>query len=570
MNASSEYVPDLEQPDTSGGLAEQLEAIRRRIWPMLIAFGLILAAAIATALLWPPTYRSMGTILIEQQEVPLDFVRSAVSSYADERVQVISQRVMTMANLQEIIEKYKLYADKRNEWTREQMIGQMREDVQLKMISADVVNPRAGSTTKATIAFEVGFESRSPDQAAKVANDLVTLYLRENLETRKQLAASTTQFLAEESERLRSSVAQIEERIATFKEQHYDNLPEFAGTNQSLIGQTQAEVREVESRIQSLDQQVVMLDTQLAQIDPRMPVVTDEGKAVQSQGERLRLLREQYFAQLADYTPKHPSVAALKREIYSLELQAGGGSAALQLIEDIESTITRLAEARRKDPVDAAEVAQLESRVAQLGQQLKAMPTQARTRSTSTAPDNPAFVQLSAQKQTMLAERGSLTGRRADLQSRLNELQMRQTQLPAVERDYSALQRELQGEQTKYAEVRQKLMEAQLAQNLETEQKGERFTLIEPPVVPQEPVRPDRRALFIVGLLLAIAAAVGIMLLLEMLDTRIRGRRQIVRLVGVPPLAIIPWVGHDEDSKKSPVKRLRRRKRPPKAEPQAA
>ena len=72
-------------------------------------------ALLAAALLWPATYRSEGTILIEQQEVPLDFVRSAVSSYADERVQVISQRVMTSANLLDIIEKYKLYGDERED-----------------------------------------------------------------------------------------------------------------------------------------------------------------------------------------------------------------------------------------------------------------------------------------------------------------------------------------------------------------------------------------------------------------------------------------------------------------------
>ena len=84
-----------DRPEEGLDLAAQLEAVRRRIWPMLIAFVLVFGIASAVALLWPATYRSMGTILIEQQEVPLDFVRSAVTSYADERVQVISQRVMT-------------------------------------------------------------------------------------------------------------------------------------------------------------------------------------------------------------------------------------------------------------------------------------------------------------------------------------------------------------------------------------------------------------------------------------------------------------------------------------------
>ena len=176
-----------DRPEEGLDLAAQLEAVRRRMWPMLIAFVIVLAAAAAAALFWPPTYRSMGTILIEQQEVPLDFVRSTVTSYADERVQVISQRVMTSSNLLEIIEKHKLYANDRESMTREALIERMREDIKLQMISANVLDPRGGAK-KATIAFSVGFENESPDVAARVANEVVSLYLKENIEYRGEEA----------------------------------------------------------------------------------------------------------------------------------------------------------------------------------------------------------------------------------------------------------------------------------------------------------------------------------------------------------------------------------------------
>ena len=71
------------------------------------------------ALAWPPTYRSTGTILIEQQEIPTDLVRSTVTSYADERVQIISQRVMTTQNLLEIIRRYELYQGLQKRESRE-------------------------------------------------------------------------------------------------------------------------------------------------------------------------------------------------------------------------------------------------------------------------------------------------------------------------------------------------------------------------------------------------------------------------------------------------------------------
>ena len=204
MDRAGDDIAGGERPEEGLNLAAQFEALRRRIWPMLGVFVTVLVAAIAAAMLWPATYRSMGTILIEQQEVPLDFVRSAVTSYADERLEVISQRVMTSSNLLDIIEKHNLYADERGEMTREQLVERMRANVQRDMISADVIDPRGGGARKATIAFAVGFESDSPQVASRVANDLVTLYLQKNIETRKQLAAGTTSFLTEEAEKMRA------------------------------------------------------------------------------------------------------------------------------------------------------------------------------------------------------------------------------------------------------------------------------------------------------------------------------------------------------------------------------
>lgn len=537
--------PDREEEGLD--LAAQLEALRRRIVPMLVVFAAVLAAATAAALLWPPTYRSMGTILIEQQEVPLDFVRSAVTSYADERVEVISQRVMTSTNLLDIIEKHNLYAADRDNMTRDQLVARMREDVQREMISAEVLDPRAGRATQATIAFAVGFESRSPELASRVANDIVTLFLQKNIETRKQLAAGTTDFLAEETEKLRLRIGEIEQRIADFKEKNYERLPEFSQSNAQMLSNASQEVRDVDGRLQALNQQIGFLDSQLAQLDPRMPAVTESGRTILSPAERLRAVREQYVGQLALYTPRHPSVASLKREIYGLELQAGGGSAATAVLDRLEQGYADLAAARSQQPPDDAEVQRLERQVGDLAAELKNMPISGgRSGVSATAADNPAYVSIQAQRQNAVTERAMLTARRSELTARIADLERRQLETPAVERDFNALQRELESEQTKYADVRQKLLEAQLAQNLEIEQKGERFTLIEPPLQPQEPIKPNRPAIFALGLLAALAAAIGLMVLLELLDTRIRGRRQVVDLVGVAPLAIIPWVADDE------------------------
>src|SRR5690242_9057122 len=144
---------------------------RRRVLVILLAVAFI-GTALAIALLLPPQYRSTGTILIEQQEVPADLVRSTVTAYADERLQVINQRVMTSQNLLDIIRRYSLYADRQGKDTREELVKRMREDIGLKMIHADVIDPRSGTPRQATIAFSLSYSSRMPEHAVKVANEL--------------------------------------------------------------------------------------------------------------------------------------------------------------------------------------------------------------------------------------------------------------------------------------------------------------------------------------------------------------------------------------------------------------
>src|SRR5580700_2651560 len=95
--------------DKPQGLQGYAKIASRRRKSMLLAFVIGMAATLTLAFMLPASYRSSGTVLIEQQEMPTDLVRSTVTSYADQRVQVISKRVMTTATLLDIIKRYNLY-----------------------------------------------------------------------------------------------------------------------------------------------------------------------------------------------------------------------------------------------------------------------------------------------------------------------------------------------------------------------------------------------------------------------------------------------------------------------------
>src|SRR5690606_14880367 len=137
----------------------------------------------------------------------------------------------------------------------EMLLQRMRDDIKFSMISADVVDPRLGRPTKATIAFSVSYDSRSPQLAAKVANEITTLYLNENLESRKESTDNAALFLTAESERLSAQIAELESKLAVFKESYANSLPELMSMNLQFMSRAEEELRDTDTRLRALDQQ---------------------------------------------------------------------------------------------------------------------------------------------------------------------------------------------------------------------------------------------------------------------------------------------------------------------------
>lgn len=537
--------PKDEKPIT---LARVLDSLRRRWSSAVAVLGGGLALTLALALLLPPTFRSTGTILIEQQEVPQDLVRSTVTSYADQRVQVISQRVMTTQNLLDIVRRHDLYPDLIKSETRERIIEEMRQDIRFEMLSADVIDPRSGLPRKATIAFSVSYEHRSPDLAMKVANELTTLYLNENLTSRARLAQDTAAFLTTEGDRLQRTIDELERKLATFKEANVAQLPEMASLNMQLLDRTEQELRNAETELRSLAQQRTYLEAQLAQLRPNSVYLSDTGERILSPEDRLKMARSELAAARARYSPDHPDIARLEREISGM--QGAAPSAASADRNDLQRQLVelrgQLSVARDRYAAEHPDVRQLERGVAELEAQLARAPNVRGDAFTEDA-DNPAYIQIRAQLEAAVNDQLALRGKVAQLRAKSEDYQRRLALSPALEREYRELSRDYENAQLRYREVRAKQMEAQLAENLEADRKGERFSLIEPPLVPESPASPNRLAILVLGFILSLALGAAAVAIAEVLDTSFRGRADVLDVLAVPPLALIPRIVTAED-----------------------
>ncbi len=521
--------------------------LQRRRWSFLLPAIVVLAASMAVAFGLPSVYRSKATILVEQQDIPADLVQSTVTSYAGERIELVSQRVMTTENLGRIIEQHDLYPELRANFGLPTAVAQMRTDTAREMITAQFSDPRSGRPTSTTIAFSVAFESPSPVLAQKVTEDIASLYLEENLRERTRTAQESTSFLAQESSKLGAEIEALEERISRFKEQYGDRLPEVMRLNLEIMQRTEERLRSTAQEIRTLEEQAIYLSSELAQIDPYAAVYSATGARVMSPADRLKALEAEYVGIASRYSSSHPDRAKLEREMASLRAIVGGGDS-----RDLRSRLgeqqSELNALRDRYSSEHPDVKRLEREIQATRQRLASGGQQSGGSQVADA-DNPAYIQIQARLSAADANLASLRRTQAELQDDLKEYERRILESPQIEQEYNRLLRAQVNLVDAYNEINAKLNTARIAETLETESRGERFSLLEPPYVPTTPYRPDRIAILFFGFVLAIGGGVGNLAFREATDQRLYGARALQAMTGEPPLALIPLIMTDEDRK---------------------
>jgi len=521
--------------DQNFSLADYLDILKRRKWQFIAPSVLLSVVAVLVAVSLPAIYRSSATILIEQQEIPTDLVQTTVTSYADQRIQMISQRVMTRDTLSKLIERFDLYPDIPHDIGMGSAVERLRNNIALDTISAEVGNPRGAKET--TIAFSLSFDHESPTVAQQVTSSLVSLFLTENFEQREAAVTETTRFLRGEADKLGEQVATLEVKLAAFKEEHSDTLPEFASINREMMARTESRLRDNAQSLQNLEQQKLYLESELSLRE------STRGKDGQTNNPirlRLQQLEVQYAEAITRYSPTHPDRARLEREISTLRDMVGPLSQA-DLEYKLALMSTELTELRNRYSDNHPNVIALRDTIKATRKQLIESDRRG-TEERLPIADDPASVQLRTRLEAVQSEIGSLKQTRTQLEKELVKYEERVKATPKIEAQYRAITRDYDNAMHKYQELRDKVLQAELAQSLETNRKGERFTLIEPPLVSEQPIKPNRRAILLLGFILSIAAGVGHVALREALDKGIYGTRGLCEATRLPILGSVPYI----------------------------
>ena len=190
------------------------EVFKRRWAYFFVPFVFIASVGAGVALLWPATYLSEGKILVQSQQIPTELVRPTVTSAAQERIQVIQQRTMTRDNLVAIADKFQLFPDKRTLMSVTELVALIRNRPRLSRSTFNWTSSNDQRQQNPTIVFSVGFEYSDPATASRVANELMTRILNEDLRDRTSRATDTTKFLAREVQKLQADNAALDSKIA--------------------------------------------------------------------------------------------------------------------------------------------------------------------------------------------------------------------------------------------------------------------------------------------------------------------------------------------------------------------
>jgi uncharacterized protein involved in exopolysaccharide biosynthesis len=227
---------------------------------------------VAGVLLWPPTYLSEGKILVQSQLIPSELVRSTVTNAAQERIQVIEQRTMTRDNLIAIVDKFRLFPDKRTLMTVAELVELMKKQTKIAPVDLGLDFKQRMRAENPTIVFSVGFEYGDGATASAVANELMTRILSEDLRDRTSRATDTTKFLTREVQRLQAENSALDAKITQLRLAQGKPATASATDTPSTLSQLKAELiqrsalySEKHPMIQSLKRQIEALEKAASQ-----------------------------------------------------------------------------------------------------------------------------------------------------------------------------------------------------------------------------------------------------------------------------------------------------------------
>ncbi len=489
-----------ERPDVE----RYLDIIRRRYLHLLLPFFLTWLIVWGSSWFLQPLFKSSTQILVEQPTMPSNYVAPNVSENLQNRLQSITQQILSPTRLLLIIDKLHLYGGSQDSSADDKRVARLRKDISIDLV-------RDARNNEIT-AFKVSYSAPDPRIAQQVTTELTNLFINENNKVRQEQSEGTTKFIEDQLEAARVELTQQEEKVKAFEGGHQGILPSQATSNLTILGGLQTQLQNEQDSLNQSKQQRVYLQALIDQNRSARGSLKADGTptGLVEVDQQLARLRGELVDLSSRYTDEYPDVIKLKEQISKTE----------KVRKDLI--------AAPKKPVD-----------------------EATARDTDGLETNAPLAQLQGQLKANQLEISNREHRIDELQGRINEYQARLNAAPATEQQFAEVTRGYDQSKSIYDDLLKKKNASEMATSMEQLQEGEHFTVLDPPSLPVKPDFPNRLKFCGIGLGLGLFVGAIVVVGFEFADDRLHSETDLKALLPMTILSEIPEVVQPSDEARS-------------------
>jgi len=303
----------------------------------------------------------------------------------------------------------------------------------------------------------------------------------------------------------------------------------------SMMDRTESQIASNDMQARSLRQDRVFLAAQLEQQRAAGP---DSGS--------VRQLEEQYSRMRSSYDESHPDMVAMRRQIDSLKFGTSA-SAGSSLRSQLAAKRQTLAEARQRYGAEHPDIRKLQRDI----DTLEARMSSGERSDVSMSDGSAVGMQLRTQINAIDSQLASIAAQNASLRAKLAGLEKNVTSAPQVEREYANATRDMTIAREKYEQLLNRQMDAEVSESAIVGGRADEFRLIQAPMLPAMPSKPERLAILLIGLVASVLLGLSVTVLAEAMDPKVRGARDVRDLLNVSPLVAIPTIRNSRSKRRS-------------------
>jgi succinoglycan biosynthesis transport protein ExoP len=489
-----------QETSQSFDIGRLLDIVRRRHLQFLLPLFLGWLVVWGSSWFLQARYRSSTSILVEAPAMPKNYVAPNINDDLQARLQSISQQILSRTRLLIIINELNLYRGKNNPaLSPDDKVERMKKDINIEL-----VHDREGAIQ----AFTISYSAPDPHTAQRVTGKLTSLFIDENLKVRQQQSEGTTQFIQDQIESARGSLAIQEAKIRDFQAAHVGELPTQQTTNLQILGGLQSQYQSEQQALNTAKQQRIYIQTSIDQYRTLQSTSTTSGTDGTPSGlpaidHQLETLRSQLSELSSHYTDNYPDVRRVRNEIAKTE--------------KIRNNLIAELKKKASDPDSTAASHEV------------ADPTQ-----------SGPMIQLEGQLHANQIEIANREQAIAALNVKIGEYQRRLNAEPASEQQLADLTRGYEQSKANYDELLKKGSESRMATSMEQLQQGERFTILDAPSLPAKPDFPNRLKMCAMGFGAGTVLGLLVVGMLEFLDDRLHSDKEIKKLLPATVISEVP------------------------------